>query len=370
MGNVGFKKEGKLVCLSRANRVLLLAFLLIANSGFAQPKSSLSAARGLAMIDSLLAAEALPAAVQNAKLLVAEFGQDPLYGWQLKGRLGLALVRSGDAAGAVAPLTEAIMSYGQDPVLHRNLAYALKILGRKGRALAEYETVVQMVPNNAEARLEFGQTLLEFRDYGRAERELLLASRLCGQCLAADRALANLYLGRADQAQAVSYLQRIWRLAPAAQVRLLLVTSLVASGQGARALALLDSLPQVTLAPDEWRALAQAEADNTELGTRWSRLAVASLDSAVIPVPAMPGQLQRDAQFWALVAANLSHASNFDGALRGLKQALTIAPENVIYHRNLAAVLLSLGRESEARQEWDEVLHLDPEQKSTGGHSP
>ena len=117
---------------------------------------------GLAEIDSLLASGQATAAVARARRLQDQLGGDPLYGWQVEGRLGLALLRAGNPTEAL-PHLEAVMRYHpNDPVAHRNFAVALLDLGRRGRALSEFQMVVELAPDDFEARLEYGQILAEF----------------------------------------------------------------------------------------------------------------------------------------------------------------------------------------------------------------
>ncbi len=348
---------------------LIALILLGAFPCMAIPMPRPVASRGLAVVDSLIASGHPEAAADQARDLLRRFVDDPLYRWQIRGRLGLALIRSGKAAAAVGPLEDAIRERPRDASLHRSLAYALKVLGRRGRALAEYEAVVQLVPTDPQAHLEYGQTLLDFRDYRGADRELKLAAGMCGNCVEAERALANLDLARGEQAQAIPHLRRVWAAERSAHVRLLLATALAGAGQGRQALALLDSVPRGQLQAGEWRILVQVEKDNQELGSRWSALAVA-LSPGVDQSPALPPAILGEASFWAVVAANLQRDHHPGSALTALDKALALEPDNVLYHHNRVSVLLDLGREKEARKEWQEVLRLDPAQTSNEGHSP
>ncbi len=323
----------------------------------------------LAVVDSLLDAGDAATAAGRARKLWERFADDPLYGGQIAGRLGLALVRSGKPGQGVPLLEDAINSWPKDADLHRNLAFALKALGRRGRALAEYQTAAGLAPADFRMHLEYGQALLEFRSFPRAERELDQAWKLCDGCPDADQALANLYLQQGDFRLAALHLGRLWAVHPTPGVRLLYATSLARSDQANRAEALLDSVPVSALHADEWRLLVQMEKDDPDLGVRWSSRAVslaAGDGSGQLPL----APLMADAPFWAVAGANLQSAGRPEEALQALDLALAVAPGNVVYLRNKVAILQELGREDEAARLWNKVLSLDPGQKPHEGSSP
>jgi len=321
----------------------------------------------LAAVDSLLAVPDAAAAAAGARDLWDRFGDDPVYGGQIAGRLGLALVRVGKALEGMPFLEAAVRDRPQDAELHRNLAYALQALGRRGRALAEYETAARLAPADHRMRLEYGQALLAYRDYSRAEKELILAWRLCDGCLDAEQALANLYLQKGDAKRAADHLARIWEADPSARVRLLYASALARSHHRERAYALLDSVPRSSLQPDEWRLLVQMEKDDPGLGVRWSLRAVHGLEEGGRRV--IPSRLLAESGFWAVAGSNLQAAGELVRALAALDQALALEPDNVVYMRNRVVILQDLGRADEARREWEKVLRLDPEQKPREGPS-
>ncbi len=51
-------------------------------------------------------------------------------------------------------------------------------------------------------------------------------------------------------------------------------------------------------------------------------------------------------------------------ALVAADRAVTLAPDNVVYRNNRVVLLIQLGRQDEAAQEWEKVLALDPSMKA------
>lgn len=331
-------------------------FLVVAGfsvtAGMVAPTDRSAPGVGLAAVDSVLEAGSAEDAVARARTLWESAGQDPLYGWQIAGRLGLALLWSGQPEASLQFFEYTLGVRPRQADMHRNLASALRILGRKGRALAEYQTAADQAPTDPDLHLEYGQMLLEYRMWGRAEQELLLAARLCGGCLDTEQALANLYLGRGDYPRAASHLERLWRSTHAVATGRTYAAALARAGQRRHALALLDSLPAGAVSDAEWKLAVQAEKDDAGLGSTWSRRAVAALENPA-PIGAQgSGAPPADALFWAAAGGNLQWAGLLEPALMALDHALSLAPGNPLYRRNRVAVLLALGRREEAEREW------------------
>ena len=104
-------------------RICLVTAITAALAGCANPKWGTSSsstapaadpdqqaliAEKQARIDSLLTAGHTTKAVRESQGLLAQLQEDPLYGWQIEGRLGLALLRDGRPAEAI-PHLEAVM---------------------------------------------------------------------------------------------------------------------------------------------------------------------------------------------------------------------------------------------------------------------
>ncbi|MCB1184504.1 tetratricopeptide repeat protein [bacterium] len=306
-------------------------------------------------MDSLLQAGVPTAAVAEARRLSARVGDDPVYGWQVTGRLGLALLASGEAAAALPHLEDIVRHLPRDAVHHRNLGAALLQLDRRGRALSEYQVAVELDPADPELRREYGQMLLAFRDLRRAGRELHTARELCGGCPATDEPLASYHLLAGEPAAAVPYLQRIQARNPSPEHRRTLLAALVAAGQDSAVVALIGTGEAERRPADEWRLLVEAEGRLADLPT--TREVAAGLAANPERVPrAVAG----DDRFWGTVALNLIGAAAWDDALRAVDRAIALAPDAVVHRNNRVVVLTALGRHDEARAEWERVRRLDP----------
>ncbi|MGD9547070.1 MAG: tetratricopeptide repeat protein [Candidatus Krumholzibacteriia bacterium] len=310
---------------------------------------------GLAEVDSLLAADDPDRAVLVGSALHDRWSGDPLYGWQIAGRLGLALSRAGRNEEAVPLLETAVLGNPGDARLHRNLAFGLRSLGRRGRALTEYQTVVDLAPADASARLEYGHTLMEFGDLRRAADEFLLADRLCGGCPEATAALATVAIAREDWAAAVGPLGDLWRRQGDPGLRKRLAVALFRTGRPDSVIGLLGAVDLADLDGDECRLLVQSEEALGNDGVQSRRMIHAATGNR-----SLPAGLLADGVFWAKVAGNLLAAGDPAGALEAADRSVTLEPDNAIYRNNRVAILLELGRESEAREEWARVLALDP----------
>jgi len=77
--------------------------------------------RGLATVDSLLAAGAAEIAVTTCRELLKSFATEPVYGWQIEGRLGVALLIMGEPAAAVPYLEGMVRRQPREATHHRNL---------------------------------------------------------------------------------------------------------------------------------------------------------------------------------------------------------------------------------------------------------
>ncbi len=327
----------------------------VRGAGLPDPREAQAIERGLAEVDSLLAAGDPGSAVQVGSGLHERWSGDPLYGWQIAGRLGLSLSRAGRNEEAVPLLETAVLGHPGEAVLHRNLAFCLRSLGRRGRALTEYQTVVDLAPADASARLEYGQTLMEFGDLRRAGGEFLLADRLCGGCPEAKAALATVAIAREDWAAAIEPLRALWLGQGDPGLRKRLAVALFRNGQPDSVIGLLGAVALAELHADECRLLVQAE-DALGGAAIQSRRMVDAASGA----PALPAELLSDGKFWAKAAGNLLSAGDHGRALEAADRSVALEPGNAIYRNNRVAILLALGRESDAREEWARVLELDP----------
>ncbi len=313
---------------------------------------------GLAEIDSLLESGQSAAAVRKAQRLFKQMGADPLYGWQIQGRLGLAQLRDGKPAEALPHLEAVIRRNPNDHVGHRNFAAALLAIGRKGRALTEFSLAVELAPGDYEARLEYGQVLALFGDVQKSRTQLEVARSLCADCPEADRALAGVLLEAGEFEAAIEPLGRIMVREPTAWARRSLAQAMAGAGRDRDLLDFLDTHALTGLSAEEMNLAVETEG---RLGESARSLVClrALTDPAALPGGLDDGLLT-DHGFWGRVSLNLLESGNYDEGLEAVERAISLAGENVVYRNNRVVLLLKLGRREEAAGEWEEVLRLDP----------
>lgn len=306
-------------------------------------------ADALGRVDAHLAAGRPADALALLEGLARDHGEDPLFGWQIADRRGAALLAAGRPAEALPLLEGAVARSPLVPEHHRNLADALRRMGRRGRALSEYQQTVELAPTEAVHRLELGYALLEFRMWRRAEVEFAAALSLC-RCDEAERGLAEALFGQGRPDAAVAPLRRLHASRPTADRRRDLLAALQAAGADSGVMALLAVVPLDSLTGDEALALVQAEG---ALGgePRHSLRFVAERTSRP---PAAGGM----AVFWGRISLNLLAAGRPAEALSAADAAVVLAPADAVYRQNRAAVLHRLGREAEARREAAEAQRL------------
>jgi len=313
---------------------------------------------GLALVDSLLEAGEAARAVKEARRLCGQLATDPLYGWQVEGRLGLALLQAGYPADAL-PYLEALMRRNpNEHTTHRNFASALMATGKKGRALTEFRLAVELAPGDYETRMDYGRALAEFRDVREASTQFEVARTLCPDCPEADISLAGLLLeaGRFDAA--VEPFRRIMDHEPTAWARRGLVQALFGAGRHRDLLDFLDARAQEGLSAEEMNLAVIAEWHLGEAGRSLACL------RALSDPDALPGGLDQrlltDHGFWGRVSLNLLESEKYREGLEAVDMAIGLAGENVVYRNNRVVLLLKLDRQEEAASEWEEVLRLDP----------
>jgi Flp pilus assembly protein TadD len=301
------------------------------------------AAAALARLDSLLAAGALERAVPLALRVIAQWGDDPLYGWQVHGRAGVVLRASDRPAEALPQLEQAVRLRPQDAGLHHQLGLALSDLGRSGRALAEFEQAADLDSGNPAPRLEAGRLRAALGDWRRARDELEIGRQLCGGCPEADRLLGSVLMAAGRPAEAVAPLLRLWAAYPDSQIRHHLLGALAAAAMDSATLALVEGTLPGSRTRDDWRMAVQAEGRLG--GARWAAAALAMPDSSA------PGRFPgSEAWFWAQAALNLLAAGMPAEALLAADRALALDGGRSVFHHNRAAILVKLGRQDEARR--------------------
>lgn len=323
--------------------LLLGVAVVILCAGSAMGSAPPPAAReALARVDSLLAVGLPDQAAELALAGVRRWGKDPLYGWQLQGRAGAALVAAGRSREALTMLEPALQLNPRDAALHHQLGLALAALGRRGRALAEFDEAAALDPSAVAPRLEAGRIRGALGDWARARADLEAARRLCSGCPEADRLLGSMLLTAGRPGEAVAPLQRLWAARPSAEVRRHLLAALAGAGADSALLALVSATPCAQWTGDDWRMAVQSEGRLG--GATWAGAAlkaVADGDTTQVPVA--------EDVFWAQASLNLLAAGRADAALEAVDRALALVPDRSAYHHNRAAVLVALGRLDEAR---------------------
>lgn len=321
--------------------VLVLAGVPVVRVQAAEPPA---AARALARVDSLLAVGQTSAAAAEALGAVRRWRGDALYGWQVEGRAGAALVAAGRPGEALEHLEAAVGAQPGEATLRHQLGLALTALGRRGRALAEFDEAARLEPAAVAPRLEAGRLRSALGDAAGARLMFETASLLCGGCPEADRLLASALLAAGEPAAAVGPLRRLWAAGADEEVRTHLVAALAGAGEDSSLLRLVQARGLEAWTADEWRQALQAEG-------RLGGFELAELALGCLENPALaPGLPRSAANFWARAAANLQAAGRYENALAAIDRAVGLAPADSRNHHNRAAALAALGRFDEARR--------------------
>lgn len=343
--------SSRLVALTLALALAAVGAVAGAAGGPAVPRDLGSE---LAVIDRLLASGQGEAALAEVERLAGPWGDDPLYGWQIADRRGLALLLAGRVEAALPLLEETVR---RDPLAagaHRNLALALHRLGRRGRALAEYAQAVELEPGDPAHRIEHAQALAEFGQWDRAAAEFGAASRLCGGCPEAELAWGDALLRAGRPADAVGPLERAQAAQPEPATRQRLVMALQQAGRDSALLALLDRTDPRDAAAYDHRAAVDAEG---RLGGPAPRSLAYAAD---LGRGGAPAAVASDAAFWARVALNLLASGDHEAGLAAATRAVELEPDSAVYRNNRVVLLLRLGRDDEAEREWEQARRLDP----------
>jgi len=316
---------------------------------------------GLARIDSILVCEDYPAAVNSASVLLNQHPDCPFHTWQIQHRLGLALLKSGQPLVAITHLEAAILGEPGVAASHLNLAAALIALGRRGRAFSEFESAVQLAPNNYRVHLDFGQVMLEFKMNKAALEQLLIAQKLCAGCTEVMRALVNCYIAQQDYFSAIEPLQQLHRLDPTIATRQLLVSTLRRTNELEALAQLLGPDWPTNLTANEQLLLLEAE----QILGRFDRAKdmvdmLSSLSDQQGPLEDQFGAAAGQALFWGLISVLCIEHEDWTAGLLAVDMAVSLEPNNVTYLNNRVVLLTKLTRHDEAAEQWEQVLKLDP----------
>jgi len=100
------------------------------------------------------------------------------------------------------------------PGVHHHIALVYINSGEPAKAIEELNTELRYYPENAQARLELGETLLKLNQYHKAAEELLIAARQAPQMPAIQFALAKAYKAEGQTAKALEAARKCVDLDP------------------------------------------------------------------------------------------------------------------------------------------------------------
>ena len=100
------------------------------------------------------------------------------------------------------------------PGVHHHIALVYINSGEPAKAIEELNTELRYYPENAQARLELGETLLKLNQYHKAAEELLIAARQAPQIPAIQFALAKAYKADGQTAKALEAARKCVELDP------------------------------------------------------------------------------------------------------------------------------------------------------------
>jgi predicted Zn-dependent protease len=100
------------------------------------------------------------------------------------------------------------------PGVHHHIALVYVNSGEPAKALEELNTELRFYPENAQARLELGETLLKLNQFRKAADELLIAAKQAPQMPAIQFALAKAYKADGQTAKALETARKCVELDP------------------------------------------------------------------------------------------------------------------------------------------------------------
>lgn len=330
----------------------------------AEPEAGVDAAaralHGVSEVDSLLAENLYEKAVVVARSHYQSFQDDPYWNYQFENRLAVALLRAG-LPGEALPLLEGwVISRPSEARGHRNLGACLLALGKRGRALSEYQQAVELEPRNAIARLEYGQVLLEFRLFEKAGKEIQTAASLCENCFEVQSVLAQYFQAVNEPGKAVPHWKVVWDETRNPMARLNLLKALLDSHQDQAALDFLGQSPVLDLTQVELQQLVAVEG---RLAVTHQSLIFARLLQDKKSAMEIPVSVADDPVFWGQVSHNLLIAGYHGEALAAVDKAIALSPTEVVYLNNRVVLLQKLGRHEEANREWEKIVLIHPSLK-------
>lgn len=306
--------------------------------------------------------------------------------------LGLALMASGDPAAAAAGIEETLIleQAPQDPQLWVLLVDAEFASGRSADALASTQKALQNIPDDPPLEVTLATICLRFRAVQRARELLENASESTPNSPEIALLLARASLMAAEPVEALAVLQGMAPADRKGTERLLLLGEARAlSGELDKAandlrLALHDepNNPQCVAAyawlqnltghyEETIATLTKARSIHPKASWIPYRIAVSYyfLGSYKQAEKASENVMELDPNYApAYFVRGLSRLkeNNFEGARNDFYRAVTLDPDNALFHRQLAMALYDSGKPLPANEQFDLALRLDP--KDTEGY--
>jgi tetratricopeptide (TPR) repeat protein len=231
------------------------------------------------------------------------------------------LVKKGETAAAVAGFEKAMELEPQDARARNDFGITLEKAGRMGEAIAQYKKALETDPRNADAYFNLGSVEARGGQLDDAISNLEQSLRLNpGHELAEGRLCGALALSERRHADALSNCARALALNPGdGETQANYAIALASAGR-----------------PDE---------------------ALAHLEKAV---QLMPG----NAGVHGSLGAVLARQGRLDAAAAQFERALQLDPNYADGHRNLAILRSQQGRSAEALAHWRALLRLEPDNVS------
>ncbi len=297
--------------------------------------------------------------------------------------LGLALMASGEPAAAADRVKQTLEQAPQDPRLWALLVEAEFASGRSADALASTQKARKNIPNDPRLEVTLATICLRFRAAQRARELLEDASESTPNNPEIALLLAKASLMAAEPVEAVAVLQGMAPADRKGTERLLLLGE-------ARALS-----GELDKGADDLRLALHDEPNNPQCLSAYAWVqnltghheeAIATLTKARSILPKAPwipyriavsyyflknyrqaekacdDVVQLDPKYapvYFVRGLSRLKQNNFEGAQGDFSQAVTLAPDNALFHRELAMALYGRGKPLPANQEFDIALRLD-----------
>ncbi len=298
--------------------------------------------------------------------------------------LGLALMNSGHPAAAAALIEKTLQHAPHDPRLWALLVTAQFAWGGSAHGVASTQKALQNVPDDPRLDVTLATICLRFQSVQRARELLEDADELIPNNPEIALLLARASLMAAEPIEALAVLQGMAPADRKGTERLLLLGE-------SRAL-----LGQLDKATDDLRLALHDEPDNPQCLAAYAWLqnlighpqeAIATLTKARPILPKAPwipyriavsyyflgnyaqaektcdAALQLDPKYapvYFVRGISKLKENNFEGARNDFSQAVTLAPGNALFHRELAIALYDHGNAILANEQFDLALRLDP----------